>query len=156
MEINYNSITHGKLQESEVFSIVYNTLRLNPHKYSLYVGTDSQVYDETKVAIVIILYEIGKGGKFFWHIDYERNFFSLRERMFHEATQSIELGKRLTNYLLDKDLEFDIIIHVDLGRKGKTRDLINDIVGYVTAEGFAVEFKPDSIAASVVADRYSK
>lgn len=155
MERTYKSLTYGVMTEEQVFKNVLQTLQKS-NNYEVYVGTDSQVYDETKVALVIVLYNKGQGGRFFWSVDYEKIFHTLRERMYHEAEQSIETAKRLMKYLFDNDLEFNIVIDVDLGRKGKTADLVNEITGYVVAEGFEVRYKPYSVAASTIADKFSK
>ena len=40
--------------------------------------------------------------------------------------------------------------------KGKTRELIPELVGWVKASGYEAETKPESFVASCVADRLSK
>lgn len=155
----YRSITYGKMTEEEVFKKIVETIVGHENEYEVYVGTDSQVGYDTKVASVIVLYEIGKGGKFFYNISHTKKYTKneIADRMYMEAEKSIELSKRFTSFLKDWKIDFsNIVIHVDLGKKGKTRNFIEGIVGWITAEGFNVEVKPGSIAASVVADRYSK
>ena len=55
-------------------------------------------------------------------------------------------------------LNCPISIHVDAGNspKGKTRELIPEIVGWVKACGYDVKVKPESFCASTIADRISK
>ena len=59
-----------------------------------------------------------------------------------------------------KDLYDNIFfsIHVDAGRsdKGKTKELIPELVGWIKACGYDCEVKPDSYAASSIADKISK
>ena len=43
---------------------------------------------------------------------------------------------------------------MDVGMNGPTKDLIREISGFVRAYGFIVCIKPESYAASSVADRY--
>lgn len=155
----YNSITYGRMPEEEVFKTIIESIVGHEDEFEVYVGTDSQVHYDTKVASVIVLYEIGKGGKFFYRIFHTKKYSKneIADRMYYEADQSIELSRRFTNFLKEWKIDFsNLTIHVDLGRKGKTKNFIDGIVGWITAEGFNVEIKPGSIAASVVADRYSK
>ena len=49
-------------------------------------------------------------------------------------------------------------IHVDAGRseKGKTKELIPELVGWIKSCGYDCEVKPDSFVASSIADKISK
>ena len=51
-----------------------------------------------------------------------------------------------------------LAIHVDAGNseKGKTRELIPELVGWIRACGYDCSVKPDSFVASTIADRLSK
>ncbi|RYD04208.1 hypothetical protein N752_15295 [Desulforamulus aquiferis] len=70
---------------------------------------------------------------------------------------SLELGARITDYLARTGMEeLNVEIHIDVGRQGETKDLIREVVGMVTGSGFQAKIKPDSFAASSVADRYTK
>jgi predicted RNase H-related nuclease YkuK (DUF458 family) len=46
--------------------------------------------------------------------------------------------------------------HIDVGTKGKTKTLINEMVGMVRGSMFVPKIKPDSYCASSFADRYTK
>ena len=46
-------------------------------------------------------------------------------------------------------------IHADVGEKGQTRDMVKEVVGLIRGNGFEPKIKPESYAASVVADRYT-
>ena len=52
--------------------------------------------------------------------------------------------------------EQKIIIHSDIVVNNTTNKLINEIVGWITASGFDCEIKPQSFAASSVANKLSK
>jgi predicted RNase H-related nuclease YkuK (DUF458 family) len=152
------SKTYGRLTQSECFELIADKMRNAPdNTYQLFVGTDSQVHqDDTKVVPVIVMHKIGNGAIYFANINNVPKFHSLRERIYYEASQSIVLGKELMEYLFENDLDFRIIIDIDIGRNGKTSELISELVGYAVAEGFEVRIKPDSMAAMTVADRLSK
>jgi len=46
-------------------------------------------------------------------------------------------------------------IHADIGENGATKDMIKEVIGLIKGNGFEPKIKPESFAASVVADRYS-
>ena len=52
--------------------------------------------------------------------------------------------------------DLDLEIHLDVGEKGQTKDLIREVVGMVVGSGFDARIKPDSFGASKVADKYTK
>lgn len=159
MEKKYHSITHGTLTEQGVYEQIEKDLIEHPGSdYLITVGTDSQTYSKTKIVTVIALHQVGKGGKFFYSVEYLAPIHNIRQKVYDETARSIELSKRMTDYLYEHDLDFDIVIHVDIGRsrKGKTAELIQEIMGWVNAEGFVCHHKPDSYTASTIADRISK
>jgi len=158
-ETLYRSITHGNLSEQEVFNQIKEDILSHPHNnYQIVVGTDSQTYNYTKVVSVIALINVGSGGKWFHTVERKGRPYSVREKLYYEASRSLEVAKRLTKYLYDEGLNFRVIVDVDMGesRSGKTYELIKEIVGWVTAEGFECRYKPNSPVASTVADRVSK
>lgn len=153
----YNSLTYGRISEQKVFELIADSIESNPpDTFKIYIGTDSQQYSSTNVSNVIVLYRKGKGAIFFWLNGVEKKFHTLRDRMYHEATQSIQTGERLVKYLYNKDLDFKITIDIDIGENGPTSAFISEITGYVAAYGFDYRIKPDSLAASTVADRFTK
>jgi hypothetical protein len=44
---------------------------------------------------------------------------------------------------------------VDIGEKGRTKTMIQEVVAMVRASNFEVRVKPESYAASSIADRYA-
>ena len=159
MDRIYNSITHGRLTEQEVFEQIKYDILSNPHEeFQIIVGTDSQTYGRMRVAPVIALYKVGKGGKWFHRLEERTRTYDIREKLYYETQQSLDLAKKLTEFLYNSDMDFNIIVDVDMGKnpKGKTYELIREIVGWVTAEGFECRYKPNAGVASTIADRISK
>lgn len=155
----FNSITHGRLTKEETFNrILYEINKNFNDEYAISVGTDSQTYGRTKIVTVIAIHRIGKGGKFFYYIEYIDRMIDIRHKIYTETQRSIDLGKELTEFLFEHDKMFEITIHVDMGesKKGKTYNLIREIMGWITAEGFEGAYKPNSNTASEIADRLSK
>lgn len=52
-------------------------------------------------------------------------------------------------------LDYNLEIHVDVGQHGKTKEIIDEVVGMIIGSGFEVRTKPDSYGASTVADKYA-
>jgi len=46
--------------------------------------------------------------------------------------------------------------HIDVGTKGQTKSLINEMVGMVKGLNFVPKIKPESYCASTFADKYTK
>ena len=124
--------------------------------YTIEVGTDSQTSNITKYVTAIVIHRRGKGGIFFYFPLVCKKMPYLRDRIYMETGLSINCAVELLESLLEDDLVYDIIIHCDVGPNGKTRELIREITGYVTASGFECKIKPEGTAACTVADRFSK
>lgn len=155
----FNSITYGRLRKDEAFNKIAEEIQLNKDdEYVISVGTDSQTYAQMKIVTVIAIHRVGKGGKFFYYTEYLDRPNSVRDKLYIETQKSLDISKELTEFLYNRGLDFNIIIHVDMGdsKKGKTYELINEIMGWITAEGFVGKYKPDSNTASEIADRLSK
>ena len=153
----FHSITYGELSKADLFEIIADKVRGRENEFALTVGTDSQSFKRySKVVTVIALHHIGKGGIFFYSLERKTKFRDLRTKIYDETLRSLDLSKELLHFLFEVKIDLEIIVHVDIGMKGRTRDMIQEIVGYVTAEGFACKVKPDSNTASTIADMISK
>jgi hypothetical protein len=81
---------------------------------------------------------------------------TLRQRIYQEALHSIKLAEQLIGELkLRNVIDFNLTIHVDIGPKGQTKQMMQEIVGMIRGNGFAVKTKPESYGASSVADRHT-
>ena len=118
--------------------------------YEITVGTDSQNFDRTKMVEVIAIHKKGKGGIYFYNIEFIRSLYVANDLL----DSLVEIF--LENDMLLDDLDVSFQIHCDIGRAGKTSVLIKEIVSWVTSQGYVCLIKPDSYAASEIADRYSK
>lgn len=131
--------------------------------YEITIGTDSQNHTEmTKIVSVVSIICKGHGGIFFYHSEYRDQIHSVRDKLETETNISLEIAQSLIR-LLEQDYRVlfgncPISIHIDAGNAphGKTRDMIQALTGWVHAMGYDCEVKPDSYAASTIADRISK
>lgn len=155
----FQSPTYGELELLDVRKHILDFLAREPErKYQLVVGTDSQPHNGSGVDFVtaIVVHRIGTGGIYFWKRIVNKKHYVLRQRMYEEATLSLEMAETVLA-LLHKDgvTKYDVEIHVDIGKFGDTREMISEIVGMIRGSGYNVKIKPESYAASKVADRYT-
>ena len=155
----FQSPTHGQLSLREVLEqmAVFRS-RVPAATYRLLIGTDSLPSARGVALLVtaVVFLRVGNGGVYFWHRERFDQLHTLRLRMYQEALTSIETARLFVGHPECLDLfTGDIEIHVDIGHRGPTRDMIREIVGMVKANGFPVITKPDAVAASKVADRHT-
>lgn len=156
----YHSLTYGRLSEADMFFILGERLKNSNYDCTVFVGTDSQTYAGTKIISVIAIQEVGHGGFWFHTIDWTKKYrkAQLQEKIAEETKRSIELGKKVLNFIQENNIVCDIKIHADIGRgkHSKTKEMISWVVPMIEAEGFEAEIKPNSWCASTIADRISK
>lgn len=155
----YNSPSYGALTLGEVRTRVLAFMAEEPeYKYRVVVGTDSQPQNGAGADYVtaIVVHRVGTGGIYFWTRTIRKKTYVLRQRIYEEAILSLEMAETVVA-LLHKDgvSKYDVEIHVDIGKFGQTREMINEIVGMIRGNGYAVRIKPDSFGASSVADRHA-
>jgi len=125
--------------------------------YKLIIGTDSQVGDDTCFVSAIIIHRVGRGARYYYCREHETTSRGLRQRIFYEASKSLELASNIAHRLSENGYsDMNVEIHLDVGENGKTKELIRDIVGMITGTGFAARIKPDSFGASKVADKHTR
>jgi len=127
-------------------------------RYKVLIGTDSELYERTKADFVtaVVVHRVGNGGRYFWRRVELDNFHTLRDRITREVTLSLDIAKDILNYLRELDApSFDFEIHVDVGENGKTKVMIQELLGMIRANNFEARTKPESYAASSVADRHT-
>ena len=121
---------------------------------------DGVIKEISDFITAILAYRIGKGGRYFWKkTNGHKTYQILRDRIYQEVTISLETAQDVLGYLSKSNQfknisDFDLQIHVDIGHNGDTRDMIKEVVGMVRGNGFTPKIKPESYAASYVADRY--
>ena len=133
---------------------------------------------------VVAVHRIGSGGRYFWSRLYDERNLDLRSRIYQEATISlalagallekelelhkmkVDMGQSITDIFkslqkdsknnLNKEIIFsnELEIHVDIGSKGPTREMIKEITGMIRGSGFYVKIKPEAFAAANIADKH--
>jgi len=164
---SFYSTTYGTLSIPEVLSAIKNFLESDPKaSYSLVIGTDSHEKLDgasgkrhINLVTAIVVYRKGFGGQYFWKRENQGNIHSLRQKIYAETLMSLDFARDFVP-LLKKTLngtspDYDLEIHVDVGQHGDTREMIKEVVGMVTGYGFVAKTKPDSYAASYIADKHT-
>ena len=132
------------------------------------IGTDSERLADGRSDFVtaVVVHRVGNGGRYFWRRTELGKFHTLRDRIIQEVIVSLELGKEVLVELKELsspagdrsvgqvELEWDFEIHADIGERGPTKAMIQEVVGMIRAYNFEPVTKPGSYAASNVADRH--
>ena len=155
----FTSPTKGGCNFEEVVSELTDFINKDSDaKYSVIVGSDSEERSGTAEFVsVIAVHKIGSGGRYFWHKTPAEKVHSLRDRIYKEATYSLDLAHKVVDSLKEKiaDNKYGFEIHVDIGQVGPTKDMIREITGMIKGYGFVAKIKPEAFGASNVADKYA-
>jgi len=125
--------------------------------YKVTIGTDSERLPGNKADFVtaVVVHRVGNGGRYFWRRIEYASIHTLRDRIIKEVLISLDIAKdTLVELKRASSPNFDFEIHVDVGENGPTKPMIQEVVGMIRAHHFEAKTKPDSYAASKVADRH--
>jgi len=147
-----------KLTVAEVVREIMNFMRADSSRhYKITIGTDSELFKGNKADFVtaVVVHRVGNGGRYFWRrVSYDM-LHTLRDRIIKEVLISLDVAKGVLLELKKFPLlKFDFEIHIDVGENGPTKVMIQEVVNMVRANNFEAKTKPESYAASNVADRH--
>lgn len=155
----YQSPTHGKVDLEQLKKIVSSYMAEDKNAaYEIIVGSDSQKVKNNTYDFVsaLIIHRVGAGGIYFWKRELQDKKISLKERIYQEATMSLQTSENFVNFFKQNGIaKYNIQIHVDIGKNGETREMITEVTNMIRGSGYAVKIKPYSFGASKVADRYT-
>jgi hypothetical protein len=157
------SPTQGKMTIRKMVGELVQFMAEEPeYFYRLVIGTDSKSGkpDARKVlsfVTAVVIHRMGKGGRYFWHKTKVNKIGSLRDKIYTETLLSIQLAEKLVpEFTRNLNGErYRLEIHIDVGDTGPTREMIREVVGMVTGNGFTAKTKPESYGAFVVADKHT-
>jgi len=157
--------SRGNLAVDQVIEEIIDYMAQNPERfYDVIVGCDSSSGEEPHFPVAIVVLKKGEGGRFFLKkISYQdRKFYDWHQRVLEEVLLSCDLAlflkESLENKINSSNLGFNYqcrYIHADVGENGQTKDMIREVTGLIRGNGFEPKIKPESFAASCVADRYT-
>ena len=138
-------------------SNIMRLIQLKKNLCEIHVGCDSHfIKEECVFALVIALYEPGKGGTYF----FARNKMprsksrNMKMRLLKETEKAISIADYIRlNIGLD-----DIHVHLDINpnKKYKSSQVFTSATSLVKSQGYNCIVKPDAWASSWLADAYSK
>jgi len=164
---HFFSPTCGNLSLDGAIKEIFRYIAEDREKfYDIVVGCDSSSEEEPTFPLAIVVLRKGAGGRFFLkRIKYPegRKFYGRKQRILNEVLLSCQLALTLREKIANppKSLTLDPAhyefryIHADVGENGATKDMIKEVIGLIRGSGFEPMIKPQSFAASVVADRYA-
>ncbi|MGC9031547.1 MAG: ribonuclease H-like YkuK family protein [Minisyncoccia bacterium] len=156
--------TLGTINFKETVSAVVNYLLEKPANfYEIVVGCDSSATESPYFPVALVVRRVGEGGRFFLHkMHYSKKFYNLHERIIQEVYLSCKLALefkeefqktiRKNNLKLNYQLQY---IHADISENGDTKNMVKEIIGLIKSNGFEAKIKPESFAASSIADRFT-
>jgi predicted RNase H-related nuclease YkuK (DUF458 family) len=159
----FNSSVGFQMSAEQVSREIVSFMKADPQReYKITIGTDSEKDAQNLADFVtaIVVHRVGNGGRYFWRrVEGPGKFHTLRDRITHEVLISLEIAKNFLGELKKSNPatggpKFDFEIHVDVGENGATKTMMQELVGMIRANNFEVKTKPDSYAASKVADRH--
>lgn len=147
----------GEVSVEQMVEHIKNFINSNKNcDYVIAIGTDSQNTSLTKIDIVVAIHRVGNGGIFFYEEKKVKKIKDRTQKIYYETALSLEIASKISLFLAESNIKQKIEIHVDIGKQGPTRDLIQGIMGWVKSEGYICKIKPYSWAASSIANRLSK
>lgn len=137
------------------------------YKFRVSIGTDSQKSGKNtyKFATVILITTsedlgndttVGRGGIVIgatYYNDFKaRNKELVNERMVFEVSKSVEVAYEIAPLLDLYDVPLEIHADINPDPKHESNKALQQAVGYILGMGYGFKVKPDSYAASHVAD----
>lgn len=159
----FHSSVGVKFSPVQVVNEILGFMQSDPEKeYKITLGTDSLKTAGTAADFVtaIVVHRVGRGGRYFWRRVEMDKFYTLRDRITREVLISLDIAKDFLHRLESakksgaKTPKYDFEIHIDVGENGATKVMIQELVGMIRANNFEAKTKPESYAASNVADRH--
>ncbi len=118
------------------------------------IGTDSQVkMDIVEFATAIVFIREKSGGFMYFNNFITKNHFSLKERMLHEVSKSIEIAYELCPLLDKHHIEMEVHADINTDPQFKSNDSLKEAMGYIIGMGYTFKAKPDAFASSYCANK---
>lgn len=161
--LKFQNPTQGELLFAQVVREVVSFMTAAPQaKYKVMIGSDSNGHETVDIVSVVAVHRVGRGGRYFWSRRSRGGIHTLRQKIYAEVESSLDLAVQFLPAFRQSlkvqehrtELPFDFEIHVDVGMQGETRDLVREVTGMVRGFGYEVFIKPESAAATSVADRH--
>ena len=145
--------------KTTTFYEILQEIKLHHQKNGqIFVGTDSLAKGGRCTfitSIVLLGADNQKGGIYFYNKERFNDVGRFYNRILREVEKSINVAMKITEVCPNVNLE----IHLDISpeeKNEKTSQMAKMLIGYAAGSGFTCKVKPDSFAASTVADKHTK
>lgn len=124
------------------------------YRLKVCIGTDSQVKQNiVEFATAIVFVREKHGGFMYFNSFITKNHFSLKERMLHEVSKSIETAYELCPILDKYHVEMEVHADINTDPHFKSNDSLKEAMGYIIGMGFTFKAKPEAFASSYCANK---
>lgn len=124
------------------------------NKLKVCIGSDSQVYGKViEFGTVIVFLREGRGGFMLIANESSTQRMSLKERLLHEVSRSIEIAYELCNLLDEYDVDLEVHADINTNPNFQSNTALQEAMGYILSMGFVFRAKPDSFASSSCANK---
>ncbi|HEY1045407.1 MAG TPA: ribonuclease H-like YkuK family protein [Bacteroidia bacterium] len=124
------------------------------HRLKVCIGTDSQVKQNiVEFATAIVIIREKYGGFMYFNSFITKQKFSLKERMLHEVSKSIEVAYDLCSLFDAYHVEMEVHADINTDPHFKSNDSLKEAMGYILGMGFTFRAKPDAFASSYCANK---
>lgn len=161
---HFTSPTRGTVDVAQLIEELALFIKEEPGSfYRVVIGTDSQAKRingtaEIDFVTAVVAHRVGKGARYFWRKEKKVGHLPvLREKIYTETLISLSTAHEMVPLIRKaiSSAKYDFEIHIDVGPLGPTREMLKEVVGMVTGNGFTARTKPESWGASSVADKHT-
>jgi predicted RNase H-related nuclease YkuK (DUF458 family) len=118
------------------------------------IGTDSQVHGNViEYASVVVFLREKQGGFMFLKKERYSGRISLKERMMHEVTMSIETAYQLADLFGKYRIPLEVHCDINSSPSHKSHQALQDAMGYITGMGYTFKAKPFAFASTSCANK---
>tara|TARA_B100000131_G_scaffold294920_1_gene311458 strand:+ start:139 stop:606 length:468 start_codon:yes stop_codon:yes gene_type:complete len=139
-------------------TLLSDITNLTEDNLKFYIGCDSQ-FRRGKVVygVVLVVLREGKGGSGYYQRIHKRGRITTQQRLFQETYYAVKLATRINPLLESIGYKIEEI-HTDLNPNPEypSYQMIQQCLGFIKGMGFEGKVKPDSWAATSVADIKTK
>jgi predicted RNase H-related nuclease YkuK (DUF458 family) len=145
----------GELLSDDIVAEVRKALEKESNeKIKVCIGSDSQVKGNvTEFATAIVFLRLGKGGFVFVHKYLSEKKFSIKERMIHEVSDSVQTAYKICPVLDEFDVELEVHADINTDPNFKSNVAFKEAMGYILGMGYTFKAKPEAFASTYCAGK---
>jgi predicted RNase H-related nuclease YkuK (DUF458 family) len=145
----------GELLERDILIEVEEALKAEiGTKIKVCIGSDSQVKgDFTAFATAIVFLREGRGGFVFVNKYASERTFTIKERMIHEVSDSVQFAIKVCPILDKYKTELEVHADINTDPNFKSNVDLKEPMGYILGMGYTFKAKPDAFASTYCAGK---